>query len=1446
MPSASPGDLVARVRQTAAGAVADVCWAQWGTLGFMAGGTRGPAGAAFIDPEVLLLMTLDAVATEPRLDQALNWWADVGADLVSVPRLKAVRGGFPDLDARLAEFAARAVAASATSTAWKRMADGARAELPDRPKGVSDPGTGLDLVARPSLASPAAAMLRVRALAGVGAKADVLAFLAAQGGRSASVKTLEKALGYSYVPLRRATDDLVAAGLAQTETRPTGSPGRDPIRFAYRPGTLDLGDVPPWRFWPQIAAFLLQTARWGDGLPPEPSPYLLASRARDLARSTDAFVAEHPLPDAYPIPDPRRYPGEAYLDGFAETVESVARWVADGLPQPAPGLITGITITDVTPTRHGTPPPASMTDAVTDYLARIEATLRTGDATEHSHRPALQALLEAAGGAALGRPLSVVNEPKRTRVGAPDFVVRLAGVPLGYAEAKDVGVALDPETEQLRRYRDGLRNLLFTDGLTFRWFADGAERDAVTLAERVGDGPTVTLRERTGAGAALADLLGAFFRFEAPAITTARDLATRMAAATRLLRDAIARSFDAEAERGALHQQFQAFRDVLVQGLTPDGFADMYAQTLAYGLFAARAAGPDADGFSRLTAAAHLPPTNPFLRRLFYEVAGPDLDERIAWLVDDLATLLARADLARILRGFGQRTRQADAVVHFYETFLQAYDAALRDARGVYYTPEPVVGWLVRSVDAVLARDFGLADGLADASTVAVERPETADRPARTEAVHRVQVLDPATGTGTFLHAVLRAVHARFEGNEGLWDAYVADHLLPRVHGFELLMAPYTVAHLKLGLFLGETGYTFSRDERLNVFLTNALDGAAPAAERAIPFARWLADEAAAADRVKRDTPVMVVVGNPPYSGHSANTGDWITRLMRGHDTQTGRPTESYFEVDGGPLGERNPKWLNDDYVKFLRMAQEQVARTGSGVVAFVTNHGFLDNPTFRGMRQSLMTAFDRLYLLDLHGNAKKKETTPQGGHDENVFDIMQGVSLTVMVRLAEHSDEPAEVWHADLWGARADKYAALDAADVTTTAWTRLDPQTPRYLFGEVDRDLREEYDEGWSVTDIFPKHSVGIVTARDALTIHFTEDEEWEVVQRFAELSEKEAREEFKLRKDARDWKVALAQSDVRRTGPDRERLGEILYRPFDARSTYFTGTSRGFQCMPRWEITRHMIERENIGLVWTRPMSPTYEFSVLVSAAPIDQCAVGNKSAGAGISYLGPLWLTPEPDEGLFAAEAGERKANLAPDFVAALDEATGLAYAEGRGGAGKGAFTPEDVFHYVYGVLHAPAYRARYADFLKSDYPGVPLPPTREAFRAFAEVGRRLVALHLLRDVPDPGTRFPVQGSNTVDKGFPAYVPPGGAGPDGEAAERGRVYLNDTQFFEGVEPEVWAHQVGGYQVLDKWLKDRRGRALSYDDLRRYPRVVAALRETQRLMADADDAAAEAFGW
>ncbi len=1463
----------ARVRETAREVAVEVCWEQWRALGFLAGDAPRPLAETFIDPEALLVVTLDAVRAEPRLDAALGWWASVGASLLSLPRLDTALGLAPEgVEADMARFAARVVATGSASASWKRRASGAEATPPDRIKGL----------AAPRLTAPPAVMLQLRAAFGVGAKADVITFLLAQRGRAVPVREMEAALGYSALTLQRAAQDLAAAGLATDESALTPEPGPDPSRYALRPDGWHAvlgfeGTVPPWRSWLPITAFLLHAARWGrDLLLDDPDrEYLLASSARRLYDLAQPFRREHGLD----LPDPARHPASAYLPLFVETVERLAAWLRNGLPEASVHTLHPAPMYSTTSVGSAYLIPTDMTRA---YLQQIEATLATGDATEHSHRPALQTLLEAAGETALGRRPAVVNEPRRTRVGAPDFVVQLGGVPLGYAEAKDVGVALDADAEQLTRYRAGLRNLLFTDYLTFRWFADGTERDAVTLADRR-DGRIVP---RDGAADALADLLGAFFRFEAPTITTARELATRMAASARLIRFAIERAFETEPGGGSLHQQFEAFREVLLHDLSPERFADMYAQTLAYGLFAARAAAPEATDFSRLAAAAHLPRTNPFLRKLFYYIAGPDLDDRIAWLVDDLAALLARADLARILTDFGRRTRQEDAVVHFYETFLAAYNPTLRELRGVYYPPEPVVAYLVRSVDRLLARDFELADGLADTKQIEVEVPDPDDPGvSRTEAFHRVQVLDPAAGTGTFLHHAIRTIRERFEGNEGLWDGYVADHLLPRLHGFELLMAPYTVAHMKLGLLLAQTGYRFDRDERLGLYLTNALDDAGPAGQ--LPFAQWLAEEANAASRVKHEVPVMVVLGNPPYSGHSANPSEqtipkvdkgetyivgWKARSGGGAEPVTRRasrrledvaqPTpigqliRDYFFVDGKPLGERNPKWLNDDYVKFIRMAQEQIVQTGQGVLAFVTNHGFLDNPTFRGMRQSLMTAFDRLYVLDLHGNAKKKETAPGGGRDENVFDIMQGVAISLFVRLPEHDDADAEVYHADLWGLRADKYAALDTADVTSTEWERIDPRAPFYLFRPVDREFRDEYDEGWKVTDIFPVSNTGMVTARDKFVLGFDRDEVLERVRDFARLPLEEARTTYKLR-DTRERTLEESQKLVRAMDDPAEHMQTVLYRPFDERSIFY------HQALVRWPVyglMHHMLDDENVALAIGRAGGATSQDEWNIIFASIQPTDFNLFRRGGNVLF--PLWLYPEPDGGLFDAADGERTANLAPAFVAALEAATGLAYAaEARNDrrdmarhvptpadepASDTAFAPEDAFRYVYGVLHAPAYRARYADFLRTDYPRVPLPPSADAFHTFADLGRRLVALHLLRDVPDTSVHYPVKGSNTVEKGYPKYAAPGEAGLDGETAETGRVYINDAQHFDGVEPEVWTHEVGGYQVLDKWLKDRRGRTLTYDDLRRYPRIVAALRETQRLMAEAEEIAEEAFGW
>lgn len=1059
-------------------------------------------------------------------------------------------------------------------------------------------------------------------------------------------------------------------------------------------------------------------------------------------------------------------------------------------------------------------------DALKNYLTAIEQALKAGNSTEHTHRPALKALVESLG----GHDVRATNEPKQIECGAPDFIVTRGVVPLGYIEAKDVGIDLakTEKSEQLGRYRESLGNLILTDYLEFRWYLDGELRLTASLPRPDKNG---RIRWNADDASEVAQLLGQFIAADIPLKATPQDLATRMAGMGKLIRSLIDQTFKSEGDKGELHGQFEAFRKVLIESLTAPQFADMYAQTLCYGLFAARCNVP-AQGFTRQKAASALPKTNPFLRKLFNTIAGPDLDERIAWAVDQLAELLARADMAAILADFGKRTRQEDPVVHFYETFLAAYDPKMREARGVYYTPEPVVGYIVRSIDAILRRDFGMPDGLAHAKKIKLKRPKTQGKGEETYETHRLQILDPATGTGTFLYAVIAKIREQFDGNAGAWPGYVAEHLLPRLFGFELLMAPYAVAHMKLGLELEQSGYDFASDERLGVFLTNTLEEAHELTGLPL-FTQWLAEESRAAASIKRDAPVMVVLGNPPYSGHSANTGAWISGLLRGHDSLTSRDTENYFEVDGKTLGERNPKWLNDDYVKFIRFAQWRIEQTGHGVLGFVTNHGYLDNPTFRGMRESLLRGFDEIYLLDLHGNSKKKERTLDGGKDENVFDIQQGVAIGVFVRHAnrERGDEHcARVFHADLFGLRKEKYATLDASGVDSTVWKELAPTGPNYYFVPQDAGLAEEYGRGWKVTDAMPVNSVGIATARDALTIHFTGEDVWKTVHEFSSLPIEEARQRFNLGKDARDWKVGFAQEDLTTSGPSRDRLAPVLYRPFDVRMTYYTGRSRGFHCMPRAGVMNHFFGHDNIGLVTSR-LTKGEEFGHAQMTKYITEViCMSPKTSNNGFVF--PLWLYPnDAPADLLDTAAYEKRANLAPEFVSALTAAIGRTP------------SPEETLAWIYAILYAPSYRARYADFLKRDFPRVPVTTNCPLFDELVGIGRELIALHVMDTVPPRITTFDVPGNNTVDKVRWAS--------DAEGA-MGRVYINAEQFFGKVPAAVWDMHIGGYRVAEKWLKDRKGRPLTYDDLTHYQVVIAALARTLQLQAGIDAAIDGAGGW
>lgn len=1052
------------------------------------------------------------------------------------------------------------------------------------------------------------------------------------------------------------------------------------------------------------------------------------------------------------------------------------------------------------------------------YLQEVGRNLAAGNATEHTHRPALQQLVQA-----LDPQVRAVNEPKRVECGAPDYIVTRNGLPVGYIEAKDVGRPLDEihRDEQLKRYRESLSNLILTDYLEFRWYKDGEKQQSARIAY-VGDSGAVR-PDREGQAKAVA-MFGAFLAQQPPIVGKPEDLAKRMAALTRTVRDLVAKALEHDRSGGSpLREQLEGFRRVLIHDLGEEQFADMYAQTIAYGLFAARVNAPADEHFSRQHAAYDLPKTNPFLRQMFGQIAGPELDDRIAWAVDDLAELLARACMDLVLADFGKRTRQEDPVVHFYETFLAAYDRKMREARGVYYTPEPVVSYIVRSVDHVLKTEFGLPDGLADNSMIEVPVP---GKPKETRMVHKVQILDPACGTGTFLAQVIETIRETVvtKHGAGMWPGYVHDHLLPRLYGFELLMAPYAIAHLKLGLRLKETGYDIEQSERLRVYLTNSLEEAHEREHGQLTFfGTWLAEEADRASEVKRELPIMVVLGNPPYSGHSVNQGDWIVELISAYKEgcpELSKPAQA--------------KWLSDDYVKFLRFGQWRIERTGHGVLAMITNHGFLDNPTFRGMRESLLSTFDDLHVLDLGGSSKRGPAAAGQLVDENVFDIQQGVAISLMARRPGTGRRRGTLLHSSIDGRRLDKYEWLLENDVTTTGWSTLQASPPLALFVPVDESTKAEYEAGWSLRDLFAKNgdpAPGIVTTHDQFAISWTPAEAAAKVESLvASDSETAARSLFRLCSQ-NQWSYARAKTELARD-EWRKEIRPILYRPFDARWTVF---DRNVAVHRRERVMRHMLDGRNLGLCTNREVNGEFRH-VLCTRGLISDCTVSPASRER--TFLFPLWLHPKAYYEHLVGEAfsalSEVDVNLNPAFLAETRRliATDAAQADVAADA-------EAAFSYIYAILHSASYRRRFEDHLRSDFPRIPLTSKSELFRTLSRLGWRLVTLHLMEadDLASTAT-YPVPGDNRVDKA--RYSEPG------QGAQTGRVWINGKQYFEGVAPDVWEFHIGGYQVCAKWLKDRRGRTLTYEDLTHYQYVVAALAETITLMGEIDDAIEAHGGW
>lgn len=996
------------------------------------------------------------------------------------------------------------------------------------------------------------------------------------------------------------------------------------------------------------------------------------------------------------------------------------------------------------------------TQYVSQYLTEVIREFNTGVAKEHSYRPALKKLFES-----VASNITAINEPARGTFGAPDFLIQHKENTIGFAEAKDIGInrldnLSDREVEQKNRYLDALPNLIYTDYLEFRFFKDGHEITRIRIADFDGKNITPTPDNFQ----ALVDLLNDFYTVKSATIKSPSKLAELMAGKARLIADVIKNALAEQSENQSLHNQLESFRKILIRTMTETEFADIYAQTVAYGMFVARLHDKTLDRFSRQEAATLIPKSVPFLRKMFDYIAGNDIDERIIWSVDTLAEIFSYTDIADILKDFGRKTKTSDPIIHFYETFLSKYDKLLRKMRGVYYTPQPVVDYIVRAVDNILKTDFELPDGLADKSKITKKiQIQGALKPVEKE-FHRVQLLDPATGTGTFLATAVNYVHDKFKNNAGIWPSYVENDLLPRMHGFEIMMSSYTMAHLKLDLVLRETGYIqgearindkiFRQDDlfdtelaqigrnaailnsnnRVGVYLTNSLEKADPDTQT-LWAAQWLSDEAKEANNIKQNIPVMCVLGNPPYSVSSANANDFAKELIEKYKTG---------------LNERNIQPLSDDYIKFIALGQHYIEKNGSGILAYISNNSFLDGVIHRQMRKSLMETFDKIYIVNLHGNARLNESAPDGSADQNVFDILQGVSINIFIKTSK-SKKLAYVFYRDLYGKRDTKYDFLMNHTLQDSEFKTLKPIEPYYFFTPKDFSAQKKYDTGFKVNEIFNINTIGIQTGDD---------------------------------------KRFISSNKFQTTNNNN-----ITYRPFD--NLYIDYDTSTIQ-RARFNVMKHIVGKTNLSLAVAaknRQISLGYVF---VSNLIVDRHIL---DSSADSTYIFPLYTYFNDD----------KISNLNSQILREIENKVGQT-------------TPESIFDYIYGVLHSPSYREKYREFLKIDFPRIPYPENKDNFEHYRKYGEQLRKLHLMTDVPQSNVTFPMGGNCIVDK--PKY-------------DNGRIYINETQYFDNVPQTAWDFYIGGYQPAQKYLKDRKGRALSVDEVEHYEKIITVLLETDRIMQE-----------
>ena len=958
------------------------------------------------------------------------------------------------------------------------------------------------------------------------------------------------------------------------------------------------------------------------------------------------------------------------------------------------------------------------------------------------------------------------------------------------------------------------------------------------------------------------------------AIKTTKELASELARlATGIRRNTLA-ILKSESERGALQKELKAFKDSLIHDLDEESFADMYAQTITYGLFTAANSRtpPDAECMTpeertAVTAsdlAAVVPKTNPFLKETlerFLLIGGRkgmmDFDELGIHSVVDLLND-PKTDLEAVRRDFNSLRSGEDPVIHFYESFLAAYNKKLRFQRGVFYTPQPVVSYIVRSVHELLQTEFGLADGLADTTTwgemlkkhPAMKLPPLTDEPGEKRPISPgemfVQILDPATGTATFLVEVIDVVfnHLKAKWGKGgqaampmlqdvktghcklftdYWNLYVPAALLPRLHAFELMMAPYAIAHMKIGLKLGETGYRFGTEVRARIYLTNALE---PWVKQ-LPLIGFdaLAHEAAEVNEIKRHKRFTVVIGNPPYAQYSMN----LNEAAKAHIEKFRFANAKKIRARNALQLERN---LNDDYVKFLGFGSELLPH-GAGILGMITNRMFLDSESLVGLREWLATNFAKLYFVDLWGSSEESRRVKRLAADENVFDILQGVAISFAIHRLERKTASALTKSREVIGTCEEKYKLLSTdLEVKSAGWVETKPKGQSWWLHR-DSSSNDEAGHEFTLAEIFTQFSTLVASNRDNLVVDFDRD----VVVRNVEAvrsfrgSNKDWSEKFGITLKT-GWNVDAAREKLAAIRDVRALVRPIEYRSFDRRWIFFHPTLV-WQTAPvsSNNVIRSSKNRVLISLGKNRAETTNGHW---VSATLADKSVVSTRDNASGF----PLYLFDEDGELGLGGSSG--RPNISPEFLRHLAVRLGLQQ-EGQFNLPQG-LTPEDIFHYAYAVLHSPGYRSRYAEFLKIDFPRLPLTGNLELFRALAQLGGELTALHMLESpkLDTPITEFIGTSKEATKVGYSnntVWINASGTKGNTTAGTSG---------FRGVPEAVWNFHIGGYQVCEKWLKDRKDRTLTDEDITHYHKIVVALSETIRLMAEIDEVIEEHGGW